>query len=67
MNKEELVGDVTKSDSLGCRDHEIVELKILRGWRKESSRVQLLDLRQIMDVYVRMRGSQIQEKIPVTQ
>lgn len=67
ISKEELVGDMIKAGSLGCSDHKIVEFKILRGWRKESSRVQILDLRQIMAVHMRTEGSQIQEKITVTQ
>lgn len=45
-NKEEPVGDVLINGSLGCIDHEIVESKILRGMRKEGSRVQSLDFRR---------------------
>lgn len=33
------------SDSLCCANHKIAELKMLRGERKASSRVQSLDLR----------------------
>lgn len=67
MNKKELVGDMTVSGGLGCSNHEIVEFKVLKGWRKESSRSQTLDLKQIIVVHVRDRGSQMQEKITLTQ
>lgn len=46
FTNKELVEDVIISSSLGCSDHAIVELKILRGVRKESSRVQTLDFRR---------------------
>ena len=64
-HEEELVGNMIKSGSLGCMTTK--KFKILKGWRKESSRVQILDLRQILAVHVRTEGSQIQEKITVTQ
>lgn len=71
MTKEELVGDMTMSGSLGCSNHEIVEFKILTGWMDGwmdgSSRVQILDLRQIMGVHTSTGGSQIQETITETQ
>lgn len=34
-----------RRDILGCGDHEVAELKILKGVRKESARVQILDFR----------------------
>ena len=42
-----MVEDAVINGSLGCNDHEIVELKILRAMRKESGRVQSLDLRRV--------------------
>ncbi|KAK4806252.1 hypothetical protein QYF61_013396 [Mycteria americana] len=37
-NKEGLVGDVKVKGSLGCRDHEMVEFRILRGRREEGEK-----------------------------
>lgn len=42
-NKEELVRDVKIRDKFGCRDHEIVEIRILRGWNKAKSRTTTLE------------------------
>lgn len=30
-------------DKFGCRDHEIVEIRILRGWNKAKSRTTTLE------------------------
>ncbi|KAJ7404059.1 hypothetical protein BTVI_73961 [Pitangus sulphuratus] len=68
LNKrEELLGDMIKSNSPGSSDHKTLELKILREWRKESRRVQILVLKQIMAVHIRTEESQTQEKITVTK
>ncbi|GAB0207232.1 hypothetical protein GRJ2_003188800 [Grus japonensis] len=45
-NKEGLVGDVKLKGSLGCSDHEMVELKILRAARRASSKLLTLDFRR---------------------
>lgn len=37
-DKEEVVGDVVISSSLGCSHHEMVNCEILRGVRKENNR-----------------------------
>lgn len=47
MTSEELVGDVIINDRLGCSDHEIAELKILRRVRKASSRTQITNLKKV--------------------
>lgn len=44
--KEELVVDVIISGSLGCSDHEIARFEILRGVRKVSRTVQILDFKK---------------------
>ncbi|GAB0193347.1 nucleoside diphosphate kinase 6 [Grus japonensis] len=45
-NKEGLVGDVKLKGSLGCRDHETVEFKILRAVRRAHSKLTALDFRR---------------------
>ncbi|GAB0206713.1 hypothetical protein GRJ2_003136900 [Grus japonensis] len=45
-NKEGLVGDVKLKGSLGCRDHEMVEFKILRAARRVRSKLTALDFRR---------------------
>ncbi|GAB0208892.1 hypothetical protein GRJ2_003354900 [Grus japonensis] len=45
-NKEGLVGDVKVEGSLGCRDHEMVEFRILRGRSRAVSRITALDFRR---------------------
>ena len=46
MNKDELVRYVTTNESLDYSNQKTVELKILRGLRKESSRAQTLHFRR---------------------
>ncbi|GAB0206727.1 hypothetical protein GRJ2_003138300 [Grus japonensis] len=45
-NKEGLAGDVKVEGSLGCRDHEMVEFRILRGRSRAVSRITALDFRR---------------------
>jgi len=45
-NKEGLVGNVKLKGSLGCRDNEIVEFKILRAARRVHSKLATLDFRR---------------------
>ncbi|GAB0208020.1 hypothetical protein GRJ2_003267700 [Grus japonensis] len=45
-NKEGLVGDVKLKGSLGCSDHEMVEIKILRAARRAHSKLTTLDIRR---------------------
>ncbi|GAB0207984.1 hypothetical protein GRJ2_003264100 [Grus japonensis] len=45
-NKEGLVGDVKLKGSLGCSDHEMVEIKILRAARRALSKLPTLDFRR---------------------
>ncbi|GAB0202828.1 mitochondrial enolase superfamily member 1 [Grus japonensis] len=45
-NKEGLVGDVKVGGSLGCRDHEMVEFRILCGRSRAISRIATLDFRR---------------------
>ncbi|GAB0185298.1 hypothetical protein GRJ2_000995100 [Grus japonensis] len=45
-NKEGLVGNVKLKGSLGCSDHEMVELKILRAVRRVHSKLTTLDFRR---------------------
>ncbi|GAB0204032.1 polycomb group RING finger protein 3-like [Grus japonensis] len=45
-NKEGLVGDVKLKGSLGCRDHEMVEFRILRAARRAHSKLTTLDFRR---------------------
>ncbi|GAB0208502.1 hypothetical protein GRJ2_003315900 [Grus japonensis] len=45
-NKDGLVGDVKLKGSLGCSDHEMVELKILRAARRVHSKLPTLDFRR---------------------
>ncbi|KAK4812684.1 hypothetical protein QYF61_012194 [Mycteria americana] len=45
-NKEGLVGNVKLKGSLGCSDHEMVEVKILRAARRVHSKLTALDLRR---------------------
>ena len=47
MTSEELVGNVIINDRLGCSDHEIAELKILRGVRNASSRTQIPNFKKV--------------------
>ncbi|KAJ7407440.1 dtw domain-containing protein 2 [Pitangus sulphuratus] len=44
-NKEGLVGNVKLKGSLGCSDHKMVELKILRAVRRVHSNLVILDFR----------------------
>jgi len=44
-NKEGLVGNVKLKGSLGCSDHEMLELKILRAARRVHSKLTALDFR----------------------
>jgi len=44
-NKERLVGNVKVKVSLGCRDHEMVEFKILREARRVRSKFITLEFR----------------------
>ncbi|GAB0205586.1 hypothetical protein GRJ2_003024200 [Grus japonensis] len=45
-NKEGLLGNVKLEGSLGCRDHEMVEFKILRAVRRVHSKLTTLDFRR---------------------
>jgi len=45
-NKEGLVEDVKAGGSLGSSDHEMVELRILRGGSRAISRIKILDFRR---------------------
>ncbi|GAB0203984.1 mitochondrial enolase superfamily member 1 [Grus japonensis] len=45
-NKEGLVGDIKLKGSLGCRDHEMVEFRILRAARRVRSKLSTLDFRR---------------------
>ncbi|GAB0206162.1 hypothetical protein GRJ2_003081800 [Grus japonensis] len=45
-SKEGLVGDVKLKGSLGCRDHEMVEFKILRAVRRAHSKLTALAFRR---------------------
>lgn len=45
MTKEEQVQDVKTERCLGCSDHEIVKLNILREVTKAKSRTKTLNLR----------------------
>jgi len=45
-NKEGLVGNVKVKGSLGCSDHEMVELKILRAARRVHRKLATLDFRR---------------------
>ena len=45
-NKEGLVGNVKLKGSLGCSDHGMVELKILRAVRGAHSKLTTLDFRR---------------------
>lgn len=44
------------SSSLGCNDHEVVVFRILKGIRRESSRVQTLDFKQDFSLYRELAG-----------
>ena len=44
------------SSSLGCSDHEVIVFRILKGVRKESSRVQTLDFKQGFSLYRELVG-----------
>lgn len=37
-NKDELVGDLQVSGSLGCSDHGMVEFRMWKGWSRAKSR-----------------------------
>lgn len=41
-SREDVVGNMIISVSLGCSNHELVEVKILKEVRKVSSRLQLI-------------------------
>ena len=43
MKKEEAVGDMKVRVSLGCSDHEVVEVRILRGDRRAKMKSTALD------------------------
>jgi len=45
-NKNRLLEDVKVGGSLGCRDHEMVEFRILRGGSRAISRITALDFRR---------------------
>lgn len=45
-NGEQLFRDVKMRSSVGCSDHEIVELRILRGGHKTKGRIMTLDVRR---------------------
>ncbi|PKU35904.1 rna-directed dna polymerase from mobile element jockey-like [Limosa lapponica baueri] len=45
-NKEGLVGNVKLKGSLGCSDHKMVEIKILRAARRVRSKLTTLDFRR---------------------
>ena len=45
-NKNRLLEDVKVGGSLGCRDHEMVEFRILRGGSRATSKIKTLDLRR---------------------
>jgi len=45
-NKEGLVGNVKLKGSLGCSDHGMVELKILRAVRRAHSKLPALEFRR---------------------
>ena len=60
-NKEGLVGNVKVKGSLGCRDHEMVEFKILWAARRVRSKLAALDFRRkdfgvLRDVFVEYYG-----------
>ena len=57
MTSEQLVGDVIINDRLGCSDHEIAELKILRGVKKASSRTQVPNFKKVDFSLFRELGS----------
>lgn len=57
LTSENLVGDVMINDRLGCSDHEIAELKILRGARKASNRTQFQDFKKVDFSLFRELGS----------
>lgn len=42
-SKEGLVGNVKLKGSLGCSDHEMVEVKVLMAERREHSKLTTLD------------------------
>ncbi|GAB0189727.1 hypothetical protein GRJ2_001438000 [Grus japonensis] len=46
INKEGLVGNVKLKGSLGCSDHEMVDLKTLRAARRVHSKLATLDFRR---------------------
>ena len=46
MKKEELVGDRKVRGSLCCTDHEMVEVRILRGRSRAKSRNTALDFKR---------------------
>lgn len=45
-NKEGFIGDAKAEDSLGCREHEVVDFRILRGGSRANSKVTVLDFRR---------------------
>ncbi|GAB0206830.1 hypothetical protein GRJ2_003148600 [Grus japonensis] len=46
LTNKGLAGDVKVEGSLGCRDHEMVEFRILRGRSRAVSRITTLDFRR---------------------
>ena len=45
-NEEGLVGNVKLKGSLGCSDHKMVELKILRASKRACGKLATLDFRR---------------------
>lgn len=44
MNRKELAGDVKSNGSLGCSDHEIIELK---NMRKTATKIMTMDYKRV--------------------
>lgn len=44
MNRKELAGDVKSNGSLGCSDHEIIEL---RNMRKTAIKIMTMDYKRV--------------------
>lgn len=45
-NKEGFIGVAKVEDSLGCRDHEVMDFRILRGGSRANRKVTILDFRR---------------------
>lgn len=41
-----MASDVKVKGSLGCSDYEMLEVRILREWNKDNSKVTTLDIRR---------------------